>query len=79
MMSVLSVVTMQNLLHLRGTIAEAISMKPQSVFAVFPYFSVFSRKKLQDEGKGKSLFPRISPYFPMFPPLPAYEYTAMQE
>lgn len=79
MMSVPSVVTVQKMLHLRGTITEAISTKPQSVFAISPYFSVFSRKKLQDEGKGKSWFPRISPYFPMFPPLPAYEYTAMQE
>ncbi|CAI4885398.1 AFH_G0022800.mRNA.1.CDS.1 [Saccharomyces cerevisiae] len=68
MMSVPSVVTVQKMLHLRGTIAEAISTKPQSVFAISPYFSVFSRKKLQEEGKGKSLFPRISPYFPMFSP-----------
>lgn len=67
MMSVPSVVTVQKMLHLRGTITEAISTKPQSVFAISPYFSVFSRKKLQDEGKGKSLFPRISPYFPVFP------------
>ena len=70
MMSVPSVVTVQKMLHLRGTIAEAISTKPQSVFAISPYFSVFSRKKLQDEGKKKKayfpVFPRISPYFPHF-------------
>ncbi|CAI4885437.1 AFH_G0022860.mRNA.1.CDS.1 [Saccharomyces cerevisiae] len=67
MMSVPSVVTVQKMLHLRGTIAEAISTKPQSVFAISPYFSVFSRKSSRKKEKEKAyfpVFPRISPCFP---------------
>lgn len=46
----------------------------------FPiFFRIFPKKAPGRRKKKKSLFPRISPYFPVFPPLPAYEYTAMQK